>query len=67
MRTQVDTSEHDRKESTDIDPSAQVQQATRQLPPGTHLQVMDDQKGENVFQQNLAPQQQNKTAAEDLQ
>ena len=47
MRTQVDARERDSQESTDINPSAQVQQATRQLPPGTNLQVRDDYEGED--------------------
>ncbi len=69
MRTQVDARERDSQESTDIDPSAQVQQATRQLPPGTNLQVRDDYEGEDDSQQDqeAAPQQQGNTAAADNQ
>ena len=60
MRTQIDGRERDSQESTDIDPSALVQQATRQLPPGTNLQVRDDYEGEDDSQQDqeAAPQQQ---------
>ena len=69
MRTQVDAGERDSQESTDIDPSAQVQQATRQLPPGTNLQVRDDYEGEDDSQQDqeAAPQQQGNTAGADNQ
>ena len=49
-----------KNQQTGIDPSAQVQQATRQLPPGTNLQVRDDYEGEDDSQQDqeAAPQQQ---------
>ena len=69
MRTQVDARERDSQESIDIDPSAQVQQATRQLPTGTNLQVRDDYEGEDDSQQDqeAAPQQQGNTAAADNQ
>ena len=69
MRTQVDARERDSQESTDIDPSAQVQQATKQLPPGTNLQVRDDYEGEDDSQQDqkAAPQQHGNMAAADNQ